>query len=140
AGYLRDDDGNVNLFTVVGLTIAGIAPIAAVVLSLIHSPGADTHAAHKGEPQAEGGMGLFGTLSASLALLGTVIGFALTVHSSFINGTPDATLDLFGQELPFGAIFRLSVSTLGVSLLTAALALVLGPIGVVGNERIGQRP
>ena len=76
-GFLHDNAGDLNWPVVVGLAFAILAPVLSVVLSLVHSPGADTHAAYKpGQPRSGRGLGFVGIVLLVLALAGTVAGFA----------------------------------------------------------------
>jgi len=75
SGFLFDKTDALILPTFVGLLVAMIIPILAVVFSMIRSPGANTHAQHVGQPRCGRAAGAGGTLLVLAALGGVVWGF-----------------------------------------------------------------
>ncbi len=132
-GYLYGPDGELVLTDLVGLIVAAAAPLLAVLLSLIHSPGGDRHAAHVGQPVGPRTGGKRGTVLALISLACLGVGFALCWKAQLdknADGLTDGVWHTVGQA-------RLVLMLGG---LTALSGLILGAAGVVGAERRNQRP
>ena len=126
-------DGAIVLTNMVGLILAGLVPVVAVVLSLIHSPGANVHAEHVGQPRHGRAAGMLGTLLA-LAAFGTIgYAFYLAQHAAVRNAVMDHWQ--WGQfKVPVGWAIA------GPAGLAALLALVLGAGAVHHGENHKKRP
>ena len=77
-GFLYSPTGQLQVPMLVGLILAVLAPIASLVLSLIHSPGANQHAAHVGQPRTGRGLGTVAALLVATALIGMAWAGVLT--------------------------------------------------------------
>lgn len=124
----------VNWFTVATLILSAIAPIGAVILSAIHSPGGDTHAVHKGQPVGPRSLGVAGLVMAVAALAGVAASIVLICRGD-IPGW-------LGQFLT-----RLSPESVPILIWPPLLALVLavgglisGAMCVIGSELRSMRP
>ncbi len=129
-GFLVDGKGNVNVPVAVGLSFAVLAPLLSVVLSLLRSPDADTHAVyHPGQPPLGRAVGIAGTALAALAAADMAVCFALA-RSAILAGGAKST--------PAGAWF---VIVLVAPIAALALAAtVIGTIVVARAERMRYRP
>ncbi|MFW6155221.1 MAG: sodium-dependent transporter [Planctomycetota bacterium] len=132
AGFLRD--GNDIVWpNVVGLIIGILAPLLAVGLSMIHSPGANSHAAHVGRPTAPPMGGRIGFVLAVVALVIVCAGFTYTHQAKTDYGA--AGLGITGLSS-----LRPARTALALGGLLSVLALALGTAGVVAAESTHQRP
>ena len=85
-GFLYDKNGTFQTPMLVGLILAGLVPLLAVVLSLIRSPGANTHAAHVGQPRYGRAEGVVGVVLLALAYAGLAVAFALARQAKADGG------------------------------------------------------
>ncbi|NLF32657.1 MAG: sodium-dependent transporter [Planctomycetes bacterium] len=128
ARFLRNEHGLPVWPNIVGLILAATAPLLAVVLSLIPSPGADAHDAHAGHPAGRRTGGRIGLVLGAAAVGAICIGFAFT---------RTAQLDYRGQGQPdLGGAAMILFGALALSL----GGLALGTAGVVGAEANHLRP
>ncbi len=132
-GFLFDADDKVVLPNMVGVVLAGLVPILAVVLSLIPSPGADAHAQHVGQPRHGRGPGGVGTVLALAALGAIAYAFWMTQHAAA------GQLDLEhwkvgGAKIPVG--WAIGAAAAGAALLAA----ILGAGAVHHAEKSRKRP
>jgi NSS family neurotransmitter:Na+ symporter len=74
-GFLYNASGTFQIPSLVGIIVAITAPILAVLLSLIHSPGANEHAQHVGQRTLGQSGGVIGCLFALAGLIALVCGF-----------------------------------------------------------------
>jgi len=132
-GYLFTGD-QLNPASLTAVILSALAAILAFVLSAIHSPGADTHAAHKDQPTGKRLGGQIGTLLAVASLALVVYGFALTLEA---KGD-------FNDTTGLGAVGKSAVmdgrGILTYGVIAGAIGLALGTAGVVGSEAGGRRP
>jgi len=128
-GFLHDAAGAWNVPVIVGLALAGLAPALSVVLSLIHSPGANTHAAHVGQPRLGRGIGVAGTVLVALAYAGIAVCFALA-RGAIADG---------GGRVPYALAWLVVIALAPVSLLSL-VATALGATVVARAEATGHRP
>ncbi len=129
SGFLHDEAGDLNVPVAVGLALAILAPALSVALSLIRSSGADTHAAHVGQPRLGRAVGIVGTVLVAMAIGGIVLCFALA-RSAILGG---------GGNVPYTFAWLVVVLVAPVSLLALA-ATVIGGIIVHRAEKTGHRP
>ena len=129
SGFLHDERGDLNVPVAVGLALAILAPGLSVVLSLIRSAGADTHAAHVGQPRLGRAVGVVGTVLAALAIGGIIACFALA-RSALLGG---------GGHVPYAFAWFVVILVAPVSLLALA-ATVMGAILVHRAEKTLHRP
>ena len=135
-GLLYDEAGAVDPTKLVGLLVAVAAPILALVLSAIHSPGADTHAQHVGQERLGRLVGGAGTL---LALAAVTI-LCLTVAMIVINGAPltdESTwpaVKLSELTMPKLTLFPV------IAAADALIAMVVGGFLVHRAEKTQRRP
>jgi len=129
SGFLFDAAGEVKLPVAVGLALAVLTPVLSVALSLIHSPGADKHAAHVGHPRTGWTAGVVGTALVVVAYAGLGLAFALG-------------RDVVASE----ATFVRSARAWGMALTLAPISLfalagtVVGAVVVHRAERTQHRP
>lgn len=129
-GFLYTADDKLNVPILVGLIIAVAAPILAVLLSLVHSPGANRYAQHhQGQKTLGGRLGGF-----TLVMLG--ISFVLIVYGFYITFLAVKYPDV---ELPYhiARSYCLPVAwiPMGVALLSALLATAGGAFIVHACEK-----
>jgi len=128
-GFLYDGAGDIILPRLVGLILAALAPLAAIIFSIIRSPGANVHAQHVGQPRLGRGAGVLGTLLVTLALALIICAVRLmALHSAGFN-----ELRLLGERMPA----KCSLYTAAVA---ALLATILGSAIVVKAESSERRP
>ncbi len=136
-GFLYDKEGVFQTPALLAMIVALLAPLLAVVLSCIRSPGANRHAAHVGQDRTGRGVGVVGCvlLVAGLAVLG--LAFYVAMEDRWLADRLMAAGTGFGQ---FGGWWRTSVlAGLGGGVL-AAVAAVLGAGVVWRAENIERRP
>jgi len=128
-GFLHDEQGDLNVPVAVGLAFAVLAPALSVLLSLIHSPGADAHAVHVGQPCFGRPAGIVGTALVVLMVGGVVLCFALA-RSAILDG---------GGLVPYTSAWLVVTLVAPVSLLALA-ATAIGAIVVHRAEKTNHRP
>jgi NSS family neurotransmitter:Na+ symporter len=134
AGFWRDGEGDLVLPNVIGVIVAGIAPVLAVLLSLIRSPGGGQHAAHVGEGVGWRASGVVGTVFALAAVVLICVGFS---HTCLVKQHYNDQAGL--AETGWQAL-HLARPILVFALVAAAIGLVLGAAGVVRCEATSRRP
>ena len=140
SGFLFEKNGDLIVPTFVGLLVAVIVPILAVVFSLIRSGGADTHAQHVGQPRMGRAVGVLGSLLVAAALAGVVWSFAATrrlkiadaEHQGIASAMP--FYDVVGYEVP-----QVTVALAGC-LAASVLATLIGASVVTRAEKSRRRP
>jgi len=134
-GFLYDANGVFQIPGLVGVIVAITAPVLAVALSFVHSPGADTHAQHVGQRRTGWALGLIGVLLAVAAAAILVWGFSSSIQLRW------SVADGFDLKSPEGtesvqAIIRLGIVAGGLAL----GALLLGAAVVRYAEQESRRP
>ncbi len=135
-GLLYNKDGVFQIPTLIGLIIAAIAPILAVALSLVHSPGADTHAQHVGQPRTGRGAGVVGCVLAIVAVAAVVWSFKLAVELRWGLG------EMSSDEISASMIFSMPQAMLlavGGGII-AVVAVIFGAGVVKHAEAKSLRP
>ncbi|TFG51645.1 MAG: hypothetical protein E4H37_07560 [Gemmatimonadales bacterium] len=133
AEFLVDAHENIVWPNLVGLILGAVAPLLAVALSLIHSPGADTHAAHRDQLVGSRAGGQIGMLLGLASLALVCVGFAYTLESKahyLAEG-----LDVVGMSA-----MVVGRAVLACGLILGVSGLAFGAAGVVGSEAGGRRP
>jgi len=123
-GLLYDAAGQFKTPAAVGLVLAALAPIVAIVLSRIRSPGADAHAQHLGQPCVGRAAGLLGTVAAVVALAVAVRSFALCVQARWAVDAGRA----LATAMP---VYRVGAHEIPLATVTAIGAAVLALVAVV---------
>ncbi|MGB2824134.1 MAG: hypothetical protein WBF17_24380, partial [Phycisphaerae bacterium] len=118
-----------NVPVAVGLAFAILAPALSVALSLIRSPGADTHAAHVGQPRLGRIAGIVGTVLVAFAMGGVALCFGWA-RSAIRDG---------GGRIPY-AFAWLVVALIAPTSLLALAATAMGAIVVHRAEKTAHRP
>jgi hypothetical protein len=139
--FLHTAEDGWNVPRLVGLAIALIVPVAAVVLSLIRSPGADRHAQHVGQPRTGRMIGAAGAVLAAAAA-GVVLYAAIETTGLRNHPDPARTIsDIWRAGPSKQAMLAAWAGKLAV--LAGVLALAATAIGsavVIYGERRGRRP
>ena len=117
-------DGVLQTPALVGLIIAVIVPILAVLLSLVRSPGANAHAAHLGQPRGARRAGAVGSVLAVGALAAAVGSFVLCLHAEW-----DVAAKREISSMPVNLYVTQTV--LPVATVAAILAVGLAMLGVI---------
>ena len=135
-GLLYDKDGVFQIPTMIGLIIAALAPVLAVILSLIHSPGADTHAQHVGQRRAGQAVGLIGIAIAAVSIAVVVYGFILAVRTRWAidAGIQPGAFSLMGLSVPPAGVIAVAGG------MSALIAVILGASAVAYAEKNERRP
>ncbi len=139
-GFLYTETGVFSTPALVGVILAIVAPLLAVILSAIHSPGANTHAQHVGQPRAGRGSGFIGTLLVLGGLAAMVWCFSLSMKAHLdIRAGKDITqvmpvYVLRGYEVPLATVAGVAGGVL------ALLGVMLGAARVRVAERSDHRP
>jgi len=128
-GFLFDGAGELKLPVAVGLALAVLTPLLAVLLSLIRSPGADSHAAHVGQPRYGRAAGVVGVVLAGAGYLG--IAGAFVIGRDAVAGG--------GGHVPFAEAWLVALALVPISLFCIAAA-VAGAVVVLRAERTRHRP
>jgi len=139
-GYLFDKAGVLNLPTLVGLVLAGLAPIMAVILASVRSrlggPVAEIRDREMSLPKAAtGGADIAGGL---LGLAGFVLVIIAGVATIVTKCTEKLPAESDGLLSAAGGIMWILV-ILGVAIVFSLIATVLGSAGVVRAEKRGRR-
>ena len=141
SGFLFEKDtGDLILPMFVGLLVAVMVPVLSIVLSLIRSGGADTHAQHVGQPRMGRAVGVLGCLLVVAALAGVAWSFgptrrlkiADTEHTGITSAMPFH--DVGGFEVPQATV------VLAGCLAASILATLIGSSVVTRAERTHRRP
>lgn len=135
-GLLCDKNGIFQVPKLVSFIVAGIVLILAIVLSLIHSPGADSYAQHVGQKRIGRAMGLLGSILLIGAITTLIWSFSLSVEarSAVSTGSSPASCKILGLELS-----KAGAATAGAGIL-ALLATIIGASVVANAERNNRRP
>jgi len=142
-GFIYDAAGQLQLPALVGLVLAGLAPILAIVLSCIHSPGADAHAQHVGQPRTGRTAGVVGIVVVVAAFAVAVILFRHIVANrpSWIESASK-----LGGAIPWvkvhvaGLAISSPVLALCIAAFLAIYATIIGAVVVARAERGSRRP
>jgi len=128
-GLIYDAAGKVNPPKLIGLLIALAVPILAVILSVIRSPGADTHAEHVGQPSQGREAGVLATVLALQAITIMVVTVSL-----LLAGVGDDHVRVhFALKVP--GIWHLPLAAAAFAL----AAIVAGGVAVSRAEKDGRR-
>jgi len=139
-GFLYDQAGTFQVPAMVSLIVAIVAPILAIVLSCLHSPGADAHAQHVGEQRTGRVPGVLGCLFVTVGIAAVACSFyhSLLARWAVGDGIPVANV------VPVYSIggWRVSLVVLAAAwgAALALLAVVLGAAVVAFGERRSRRP
>ncbi len=139
-GLLYNADGVFQTPDFIGLIVAAAAPILAIGLSMVQSPGANVHAQHVGQPRAGRGVGVFATILTVIALAGLILGFYLSVQSIWAANDGKEIADIMQVYSILGYCVPLVILVLGVSLIAAFVALICGIFVVAFSEKNMHRP
>jgi hypothetical protein len=145
-GIVYDEEKQLNLPALVGLIIALSVPVLSVILSLVPSPGTDTHAAHVGQRRQGRGIGAVGLGVAVIALALAARGYTLAhkvdvAGSELVAKVSEGSAVRNGElpdELKFTAGWAWIV--LGGAGLAALLATIVGAWTVSAAESAKRRP
>ncbi|MCD6378095.1 MAG: sodium-dependent transporter [Planctomycetes bacterium] len=135
-GLIYDKSGTLQVPKLVSLIVAGIVPIIAIVLSLIRSPGANTHAQHVGQKHFGRLMGIFGTVFIVIAIIMLIRSFSLSIDTrqAVSAGNSPACYKILSLELPKAVAVAIAAGAL------ALLATVIGGLAVTKAEKSNHRP
>jgi hypothetical protein len=129
-GFIHDAADDLNWPVIVGLLFAVLAPALSVALSMIHSPGADTHAAYRhDQPRSGRGAGVFG-LAAAVIALGCIVYSFIAARQVQLSGD-DASRKLLAY-----VVLLMTVAGAGF----AVTATIIGAVIVAKAERRRHRP
>jgi NSS family neurotransmitter:Na+ symporter len=148
--FLFTREGELNWLTAVGVSVAVAAPILALLLSLKHSPGADRHAVHVGQPRTGRALGVVAVLvlvgGAALMVAGFAhVRIAQEVGYEYLEGLKELK-NVAPEDVsppPMSAIERtlkLSWPYLWIGLAAGVLAVVGGAVVVARAESNRKRP
>lgn len=132
-GFLYDAKGVFQVPSLVGIIIAVAAPVLSILLSCIHSPGADTHAQHVGQPRTGRALGVIGLVLVAAAVVATACSFA---HSIDLVSAAKEGLAMSDVAQEQGEAQVTTLLIVGGAL--ALVGLVLG-VGVVRFGETRQR-
>ncbi|MDY6913690.1 MAG: sodium-dependent transporter [Planctomycetota bacterium] len=140
SNFLKDDNGRWILPTLVGLIVAVAAPGLAVILGLIRSPGADTHAQHVGQKCIGRASGLLAAVLALVAIVGIAWGFDLARHAKVadVTGRDVASAMVFWRPLGYETPRVLVV--LAIAALAGLSATVIASSTISQAEKTDRRP
>jgi len=139
-GLLYSGDGTFKVPTLVSLLLAAAAPVLAVILSRVKSPGADAHAEHVGQPRTGRKIGLVGTAVVVVGLVAAVWCFVLAMQANWQSqqGKPISEImpiySLWGYEVSRACALAV------VAAATGLVGVVLGSCVVGYAERNARRP
>ena len=135
-GLVHDPDtGQLDPTKFVALLIAAAVPILAVMLSIIRSPGANTHAQHVGQRRLGRAVGTAGTvlLLAAMAIIVMTV-WQILAHGPITDTTKWATVELWGLTAPKLAILP------AIAAVDALVAVLIGGLMVHRAEKTERRP
>ena len=135
-GLLYNEHGVFQTPALVGLIVAIAAPILALVLSCMRSPGADTHAQHVGQPRVGRKRGIVGLVLVGAGLALVAGSFYLGMQARWISSEAKAAVDVVGF-----ALVGVQALCLAVAAAVAAIAgTILGTSAVYHGENTNHRP
>ncbi|MFP3937936.1 MAG: sodium-dependent transporter [Phycisphaerae bacterium] len=139
-GFLYNEQDVLQVPRLAGLILAFCAPLLAVVLTLIPSGPAGTHAAHKHQPRMGRAGGVIGSLLAVFAVVGVAVGFQRTLATGVALRIGEQTHESIwaGDWLQSSA--GLTVTLLAAAAAVALVALIVGSAGVTWGEKHEHRP
>jgi len=126
--------------SVAGLVLAVLAPILAIILSCIHSPGADSHAQHVGQERTGRTAGLVGCVFVAIGIGAVIVGFDLGMTANAAGAKGFEIADVIPVYTILGCEVSLVVAALLVGLVASIVALALGALAVHRGERDARRP
>ncbi|MCK4624177.1 MAG: sodium-dependent transporter [Phycisphaerae bacterium] len=135
-GLLYNKAGVFQIPTMIGLIIAAIAPILAVILSMVHSPGADTHAQHVGQPRTGRGDGIVGCVLAIVAVAAIIWSFKTAVELRWRLG--EMSSEEIAASMTYGMPRAMLLAAVGG--IVAVIAVILGAGVVRRAEAKSLRP
>ena len=142
-GLLYDKWGDGAVFQtpkLIGLIIAGLAPVIAILLSCIHSPGADTHAQHVGQKRTGRAAGLVGSMMTGTGIVLVCIGFGL-VMGAIQAGHAGKDVIVAAYMKPIGScVAPLGIIVLGSGAICALIGLIIGAFVIRFGETAERRP
>ncbi len=136
-GFLYDANGVFQIPAIVGLIVAITVPIVAVLLSCIHSPGADVHAQHLGQPRIGRALGTIGSMFAIAAVVLIVWSLCLSIQIRW---------DLAAQQAASGKQLIDARAVMGATSIAAGggilalIAIIIGSSVVTHAEKNKRRP
>ncbi|MCK4602517.1 MAG: hypothetical protein KAU28_08630, partial [Phycisphaerae bacterium] len=139
-GGLLYKDGVFQTPVLVGLIVAAVAPILAVILSLIRSPGANAHAQHVGQPRVGRAIGTFGFLMVVVGIGVLVWGFYLAMQAMWAAQKAQSLTDVMPTYTIIGYGVPLVVVVFAFSALAALIATIIGAAVVAFAEKNARRP
>ena len=136
-GYLFSTDGALNVPTAVGLVLAGLAPVLAVLLSLAHSRGPSRFAESRAHAAiaTPSGADILGAVIAMVAIGAAVAGGVLTGLAKLKANAGTEISGFFSHSLTMSAAYCL----VGAMAL-AFLAIIRGSVAVIAAERRDMQP
>ncbi len=147
--FLYTPKGELNWLMVVGVGVAIAAPILALLLSLRHSPGANRHATHVGQPRTGRGLGVVAMLALLAAMAAMVSGFAHVRVAQEAGNAYAASLDALKNIPPedvaappeaIGQTLSAAQPMLWGAMCAGVLAVVGGAMIVAKAEGGRKRP
>ena len=144
-GFLYTPDGVLNTPVLVGFIMAIAVPALSLILSFVHSPGADSHAAHTGQPGYGRRTGIVATIVVCAALAMIVTGFAWAGVAQIAGREFQAGLTPkpgIAPQIPHSVTMPATVGTwcLIAAFAQALAATVLGAWTVMHAEKNERRP
>ena len=143
-GYLFDKAGELNVPVLVGLILAGLAPLLAVILSMVRSRvGAameEESPAAQSPPPARSANGILGGVLAMAGLAAATFGILLTMNGKLAANAGKSisaampVYEIWGGDVP------LAIPVLIGAAVAGAVAIVLGSVAVVRAEKRLQTP
>ncbi len=129
-----------HLPTLIGLIIGATAPVLAVLLSLIRSPGADTHTQHAGQERSGRAAGVVGTLIVLTALAGAVWSFALCIKARWAIDQSEPIAHVMPTFIIMGYDLSLATVAAIAAAFGAIIAVIFGAGAVAYAENNNRRP
>jgi len=133
-GLIYDAAGEIDPQKLVGLIVAAAVPILAVILSIIRSAGANTHAQHVGQKRLGRAAGAFGTL----IVLGVIAVIVWTVYTILAKGPMTSATWARTQLLGLDVAKACAIPALAAG--GALLAVLIGALTVHKAEMSQHRP
>ena len=135
-GLLYDQNGVFQTPRAVGLMIGALAPLLALALSAIRSPGADTHAQHVGQRRAGRGWGVVASILvlAGVAVLVCAFTEAIWAQWALENKKAIRSVTMCGLSTSVPGLMAMAGGVLGL------IGVVIGAAVVAFGERNARRP
>jgi neurotransmitter:Na+ symporter, NSS family len=133
--YVKDE---LQVPTLVGLILAIAAPVLSLILSFIHSPGANLHAQHVGQPRTGRVIGLAGLVAVLVALGFVVHAFVLTRQARIAG--PEGMIDALAMKVFSGYEWPAATFLLLYAVGLALIGTIAGAAAVSHAESSDTRP